>query len=727
MDSKLHNLDTPQHFSEFGEVLKAYVTDSLNESKQPDAFTIIKEFRSIAGRSALKLVGNTMQSEDKIEYTNWELEARFWHIFELLLDFRTSDPSSDIEESKPYNSNSIFEKELLQKDRGLFEIWLIMAWLQENIKIHEKPNNLPVSKWSHSFISGSLKSADLDYPLRDVAANISTEDQREDHVFFKYIYELLLSGNFEEAYEECKFSDNVTLAMVICGMQEYLNPKVDIQLEDEFPSQQGIKKHALWRRTVFELSRTPQLDPYERAIYNYLSGTLPEEGLVSDSTWEADLLLNLNQILQINVENYLLSIGKIDQNELIAKLPTNPTSLQSVLNGIAAKHTTESEHPIRILIGSTILDTLGSVLHSFVEILLNVMKGNKSMTDILNEPYLLRIVTHLTILLDIITPGKVDNSDKVKLITSYINVLKLHQLYDYIPVYIKFLNEEDALDAYSFILSSITDSETRNSQLALMNQLQLHTANILRRTTQRVFVEMEPVYTPEEAIAISSEVSGVDKRTVHAVEWLLEGKLSSDAIKCIVAMGRRFLLNGKIKSLQYFFENNNIESLINAYKLEKLTHDDNIADDDCIKEVLEYQTVVEGYKMYEEWQKAITQLNSESNIPSLIEKFQAYTENTLQLVKTFLVELTSNPSSSDYNVLYEIRALYTPYFIIELHKGLVEAAKLLKIPTFIKDALNFISLVANETDSFYVLFQSSGKLKEYLQLVAHTATMLERD
>ena len=727
MEIGSQSLNKLQHYSAFAEVLKTYITNSYDEVKQPDAFAIIKEFRSIAGKSAFNLVNTECQEESKNTYTNWELEAQFWHIFDLLMDFRTSDIPLESEKAKTYNSNSVFEKELLQNNRELYEIWLIIIWLQENIKTSNKPENVPVQKWSHTYINGNLKSADLDYPLRHNDITIDEEDKSTDHIFFKYIYELLLSGNFEKVYEECKLSDNITLAMIISGMQEYLNPKIDTEFSNDVTSQQGIKKHALWRRVVYELAKTPELDPYERAIYFYLSGTLPDEGLVKDSSWESDLLINLNQILQINIENYLVQRGRIDQGELISSLSSTAPLLSTTLNDVSARYPTESSHPIRILIGSVILNTMDTLLHSSVKMLLDVMKGNETSNEILDEPYLLRIVTHLTILLDIITPGKIDNSDKVKLITAYISILKLNKLYDCIPIYIKFLNENDALDAYSFILSTISESIDRKEQLELMEYLRLPTANILRRTTQRVFSELESMYIPEKNIVISSEISGVDKHTIHAVEWLIDGKLNKDAIKSIVAMGRRFLLNGRIKSLQFFFNNNNVESVVNSYKLENLADDDIIADDVQIKEILEYQNLVKSYEMYEEWQKAIKQLNSESNIPTLIEKFQEYTDNTLELIKTFLVELTSDASTSDYLVLNEIRALYIPYFLIELHKGLVEAARLLKIPTFIKKALDLTSLVANEADSLYLLFQSSGKLKEYLQLIAHTAILLEKE
>ena len=81
-------------------------------------------------------------------------------------------------------------------------------------------------------------------------------------------------------------------------------------------------------------------------------------------------------------------------------------------------------------------------------------------------------------------------------------------------------------------------------------------------------------------------------------------------------------------------------------------------------------------------EKSVSLLNPESNIPTLIEKLQGFSKDTFELIKTFLVDLTSSnfADSADYEILYEIRALYTPFLLMELHKKLVEAAKLLKIP-----------------------------------------------
>lgn len=719
-----------QRLDKFADVLKTFVLDSFGQDSNADPFDIAKEFCSIAGSNALELVDNPMDVENKIAYNDWELEARFWKLFELLVSFNSSDSGTNEISAKFYNSNAIFTKELLEQDKDLYQIWIIISWLQENLNIKERPQHLVTSKWSNSLLSGGLKSFDMDYPLRDNSIEIDTRDKNDDHIFFKYIYQLVLLGKMEEAIEECKISENITLAMILLGMQEYLNPRIDTQLAESTMTQQGVKKYALWRRTVFELSRSPQLDKYERAIYNFISGTLPDETILNDSDWETELLLHLNQILQIQMENYLLKNDKIDKSELIISLPSTASTVQDILNLVSAKHPEESSHPIRVLLGAIICNNLPSMIQSSVEMLLNIVKGIDNSNVLFDESYLLRIVTHLTILLDIVNPGQINSNDKLKLITAYVSILKLYGLYDIIPIYICFLDDNDILDAYSFILCTLEDPVVRAKQLELMNYLRLPKANILRRTVQRVFLETENDYTPTEKLAVIFDIDNIDKYSIQAIEWLYEDNMSLDAMESTIMLARRFLINGKIKSLELLIDRHSMEELINNYKLEKITQDDNtndIDDDALIKEIKQYENLINDFKRHEAWQDVIHQLNSESNIPSLVEKLQDYTQNTLVLIKNFLVELTQDKFSNDFDVLYEIRALYTPYLIIEMSKGLIEAARLLKIPKFIHEALNFTSLVADEKDSIYLLFQSSGRLKEYLQLIAHTATLVNEN
>lgn len=707
------------HSVEFANALKDFVVSGFDEQNSPDPFDIVREFRSIAARCALESVDERSES-----FRDWELEAKLWHLFELLFSFRTADQDIESTEAMHYNSSAVFEKQLLHENRELYQIWIIMVWIQSNMSPTARPSGLPTTKWSNSMMSGGLKSCDLDYPLRDDQAKIDPRDTEEDATFFKYIYELLIAGKVEEALEECRLSDNLTISMILCGMQVYVDPEIDGQSGDDFESRQGIKKHALWRRTVHSLSQNLNLNQYERAIYSFLAGDIPVAEVTETSGWDTGLLLYLNQILQIEVENYLKRHGKVSGDELILPVTSQALELQQVLNLLSTTYPTDSEHPIRVLMGGIMLDTLQSVLHSAVKLLLEMVKGETAENDMADKPYLLRIVTHMSIVLDIVSPGMVTARDKSKLITAYISIMKLHNLYEVIPVYICFLDEEDVIEAYSFILSTLEDREVRQKQLELSNFLRLPTSNVIRKTTERIFADTEADYTPEGEITVTNEVASVDKHLIFGVEWLIQGRLYIDAVSSVIALSRRFLINGKIKALEYFMNRNSLDDLLKNYKLDMLSQrTDNDGMDNKEKEIQEYQRLVKELKKFDDWRQTVSQLNSESNVPSLIERFQQYSRGTFELIRNFFVELSEQEDHPERDIYFEIRSLYTPYLIIELHKELVEAALLLGIPTFIREALKFANLVANETDKIYLLFQSSNKLEEYLKLVAQTATL----
>ncbi|CCE62509.1 hypothetical protein TPHA_0C03570 [Tetrapisispora phaffii CBS 4417] len=699
-----------------------------SETSYEDPIDLIREFRSIAAKMAIKESSND-DGNSKLS-SDFELEAKLWHLTELILDFRMSSDDDNLDgvsniKAKPYNSNIVYEKECLENNKSLHEIWIIIYWLQSNLPRVERPNDIPGTKWNNTMVSGNLHSVDLDSPLRDANVIIDAKDKVQDHVFYKYIFDLLLCGEYERVFEECKLSDNITMYMILCGMQEYVDPVVDSQLRNGFEKQQGVKKRILWRRAVYNLSLNDSLDSYERAIYSYLAGDFPnDEEVRSNLSWAKELLIYLNQIMNIEIENYLMKEEKVTKDELILALPSKSMDLQSILNLLSNKYSTEAAHPLRVLIGAVILDTLPSVLHSSVSMLMDVVNGNDDDNDLFHEAYLLRIVTHMSIFIELLNPEVVSKEDNYNLITAYITVLRLHSLLEYIPVYVKFIDSDKGIDAYSFILSTLKDPDTRLKQIEISNSLYLPIVNILKRTTERVFSETEQSYIPNTEVLITKGVSDIDEHLILAVEWLILGKQYEDSIASVLALARRFLINGKVGALSLLFSRNELSSLIKNYQLTKLENSSYDSNSDfSIKELKEYHYLTDIFKQYEEWHKSIKLLNTQSNIPSLIEKFTEYSKNTTDLIKFFLVELTANTDGVDYDILFEIRALYTPYLIIELHKGLLEAASMLKIPKFLDQALRFTDLVANEESKIYLLFQSSGRLKEYLKLVAYTATL----
>lgn len=721
------SVDTKLYLSKYAIALKEYRISELENSDKCNIFDTINEFRAISGEAALhELETKNWDTNDDI-YINWSLEAQFWHLLDLILSFRAAaETNGDQIEVHEFNSAAVYEKKLLLENKQLYELWLVIACLQSNLVIDYHRDDLSVIKWQKTMLEGGLKSSDLDYPLRDRSVQIDAKDLESDEMIHKYIYQLILSGKIDEAVQEAKNSENFTLAMILCGLQEYVNPVIDFQLSKEVESQQGLKKHALWRRTVYSMSKNQELQKYERAIYSFLAGDIPSEEVLNEGSWDMELLCYLNQLFQTEVESYLIQQNKIEHEDMLIPIPIRALPIPDVLNRIATRRASESEHPIRVLISSVILNTVPSVIHSSVDMLMAIVEGVEPSNEVLDEPYLLKIVSHLAILFQLIQPGKVDTNDITRLISAYISVLKLKGLQTCIPIYMGFLTTEDAQKAYMLVLSTLQDQSEKRLILDTMQSLKLPVSTILNKTTELAFADTESSHIPNKEISIDFDITAIDCHLIYTVEWLIEAKMVKSSVEAILVLSRRFLINGKISCLELLLKRNDINNLLKSYETESLSWEGTAFEcGNNVKELVQYQRLIQGFKEYKEWQNSISLLNEESNIPSLVEKFHSFTKDTKELISTFLVELTEIESHESYDVIYEIRALYTPYFIIELHKSLVEAAKLLNIPKFIKEALSYTTMVANETDKVYLLFQSSGKLAEYLQLIARTATAVK--
>ena len=187
-------------------------------------------------------------------------------------------------------------------------------------------------------------------------------------------------------------------------------------------------------------------------------------------------------------------------------------------------------------------------------------------------------------------------------------------------------------------------------------------------------------------------------------------------------MARRFLINGKVKALGLFFDRHDITDLLKEYQLDKLSlKEDNI--DLQTDELEQFILLVNIFKKQDEWVKSSRLFNSESNLPLLVKQFKEFSSIVLDLVTTFLVDLVDNSAVNAPDVLYEIRALYIPFLIMELHNNFIIASESLKVATFVQEAIDLSILVANETDKIYLLFQSSRKLTSYLQMVAKASAV----
>lgn len=660
----------------FANVLKDFKISSLTEPGSRDVFDLVKDFRSIAGEGAMELA-NSSQDDTKEQFENWELEAKLWHLIELLVNYRTADLDLSKGDDNSQINDRGHTRTLLENNRSLYELWLIMVWIQSNVRVSERPDGMGSSKWSNSVISGSLQSCDLDYPLRNPDCKIDNRDKESDHTFFKYAYNLILAGKFDEVRKECEYTDNLGLALILCGLDSNTDLMEGEAADVKSQNEETIKGKALWRRAVHSLSLNTELDKYERAIYSFLAGDVIEDNEHEMLNWDTELLVYLNQSWQTALEKNLMQNNLIDTKDLILPMASEQLSLQTILDIVSQKHVSEGEHPIRVLMAAIMLDKVSSVVKSSVSMLLEAVKGAESSNDMFEEPYLLRVVTHLVIFMDSVCPGSVDQHDKSRLVTAYVTILSLYQLYDIIPVYISFLGEAEALEAYSFFLSNISDPAARQRQLELCNILEMPTANILRRTTQRVFDDTENFYSPTSGISVDVAIDDIDKRLITTSEWLVVGKLYSDAIDSLIVLSRRFLLNGKTNALRYLYESQDLDELIKNFEMQ--TFKDNNKNSFAIAEIQQYKKLVDLFSQFEKWDQLTTTPLNEASLPHLLNKFKNLSNDVYKFTKFFLTKLSESELIADRDIIYEIRALYTPHLIIQLHKALVSASQTLKI------------------------------------------------
>jgi nuclear pore complex protein Nup107 len=695
-----------QILREFAEVLKLY---KLESGKQDyDDFDIVRQFIFITANKARNVIE---EGREQDEFEDWDLEVKLWDLVESLLKYRYSDKPSQIK-THGFNSDVVYQEKYFRSNPALYELWIIISWIQNNAMEVERPK-LTGSKWFNTQLANALNSYDSDAPIRS-KKSLDPKDSAQEMKFYKYIFQLILSGNYKEVSIECEATNNWTMKMILAGVNSYLDPMIDKEMtEDIGESTHGIKKKALWRRTVYLLSKNEDLSPYERAIYGFLAGDLSPLGL--SSSWDSDLVIYFNHILTSEVEKSLIYEGKIPKEDLIITFPRNEITVQDVLNIVANKRKSESEHPLRVLIASIITNNVPAIVRSSLSFVGSIMLGEDDSNEILNESYALRVVTHLAIFISIIDPYAIAIEERTKLITTYILVLRLHEQYDLIPLYVSFLPEVEARDAYSLFLIDLFDTQERIKQLELSRLYKLPLENILKRTVERVFSMTEDHYQIGGGVTLQT-INDVDMKLMRGVEWFVESRMFSDAIHSAVALYRRFLLNGRTKAAQEFSSRNSIQQLLKQYDVENMGV---LVEREVSQferdELLQYGALARSLNAIDDWQNRSKPVSSYAFIDNI--------NRVSTLLKEVISSLFLDLSQTEYEpaLIQELRSLYIPFLIIQLHNIYLDSRS--QSSSFLKDALELTNIVASESTKFYILFQNCDRLKEYLGMVANCAAI----
>lgn len=746
---------------------------------QKSPFEIATRFKTIAATHALhyqEALSEGVSEEKSLLFERWDLETKLWHLIELLYSFRLSQPESLLAEYA-FSSTGVKTENFLRRNPTVRELSIIIYWLQINSPTVETDDDINGGKWHHtrlalanqdlnSLVSDNasnstlVDSLDADAPLR-TGRRVKDEDELVDSANFHTIYRLVLTDRMQEAIDFANSTGNFTLALIIVGaIQDHVDPVLDKNatgdlMEEEPKRASGIKHKLLWLRTVSKLAQQPNLNKYEQLIYTHLSGSDISANLKeANGSWEEHLLLYLHQLYISSLGNFL----QADAPEQSLHFPNSLSSVGEVLNVLLKANNEVSEqstHPIRVILGSVMIDELATFLQTSV-------KSNREV--LVKQPYLLRLVTHLSIFLMLVdSQNKLQPKTITKMVTLYVSHLNEKGFQDLIPVYLSFIpDEKDARESYSLFLSTIVDAEHRTKQLETVKKFSRvptvsedssstddfdnnedKLVNVLRRTVERVMTETEPYYKQKDSVSVTESTGVVDEmdlKLCRSVDWFYDSKIYEDAISSSLVIIRRFLLTGKLGSLKKFHEGKNFKVLIKDYDIEYQTkalgspNPISLVTEDNKEELLQYASLVECLTSIDEWKEFLAE-TTRNNLANLsqnmifwkskdIEKsIEKTTKIITSLIDTwFKGPIKSASSAEDRAIFREFRSIYVPYVIIELLQIYQDSRY--HDWKYMRQAFKLVNQVADEeTTDFLQCFEACGRLNEFVKRAGELAVV----
>ncbi|KAK9235733.1 nuclear pore protein 84/107 [Lipomyces kononenkoae] len=579
--------------------------------------------------------------------------------------------------------------------------------------------------------TGIVKTLDPDAPLRE-NASIHSEDAEFERALFRHVFGLLQSGNYEAAQQVCEVTGNYTITAAMNGMVEYRDPVIDgVVLNPEETIARGTKRKALWRRMCLRLTRAPQADKYERAIYGLLCGDLDSVLSVSES-WEAQLLAYVQQLAATEIETYLGANGRLDlaNKELLAFPQSQARTISDILNTLSESRSpivrAQSEHPLRHIQGGIITNVVTKIMQDARHKMERVRDEIEDSNILTDDAYLLRFLAHLALFLKSIGMDAGAEDDAVAVLKFYVEDLAICDKAHLAPLYVSQLPEEAAIEAYSFLLADISDPKKRAEQFALADKFGLDILNTLRRTIQRVFDDHENEYPAIESHKELdfTNVSPADRQLSNSLLWFVDAKMWDDVVDSANALYLRFLLSGKVKSAE------NLYAQLASSQLYDVLNDFEEQVDYSMTEIeqahfpgtksraefRQYEALIAGIGLVSMWDGVYSQKVLDGD-----RAWRLKGKEVIDRVKPALVDLicawmTGDIEEDKVDVIHRLRVLYIPYLLLELHRVLQQGQAV--HTRYPKDALELVNLVASDALDIYQLLLEGGRLEEYLVAIA---------
>lgn len=669
-------------------------------------------------------------------------------LFLFFFRFRKTGNTDEPISIHQFSSNALIEEQYLRQNPLSHEHCLILSWLQDSLDRPQEPEELRGDKWLYTRSSiltaqqsgnsiPGVSELDIDAPIRQ-GKPISPEDKKYEDALYKYIFELVRARRFEEARKICVQTKNYTLALAFGGLEEYYDSQIDGHvLGNSDKESVGIQNKMLWRRMCFNLAQDKNLSEYERGIYGVLSSDIDSVVALSD-TWEQQLLAYLSNLITAESEDVMRQAGRVDPEVDAIRIPAAPfKSVKDILQYLeqsAGRGVQEqSHHVVRLLLSAIIKNDIPAFVDTLATSIDNLANGRASVLTPESTIKVLRVAAHLVIVLKElgIDVGRPESYSSI--IVAYIEILKLDNKAGLIPLYISYLEPEEAIEQYSLLLATITDANERKIQLQLAKKYNLDVVNTVRKAVDRVFEEHPEEYVPRgDAIVFTSEVSQNDMNLIDAVGWYKEAAMWPDAMHSSVTLYRLFLDVGKLQSAMQF--GNAISWSVLATKYSSYAIGAEANDDQTVlvtpweqTEFAEYGRLVECVQQVQAWDRhyenrardprAITASWKSEGIRLVSEvsdSIHALSASWLQGA------VPPNGEATTVALVQRLRVWYVPQLLSQLLRVLTEAQ--LANERFLYQAVRLATIVADERLKLYNLFVQSGMLKGFLSSIADACT-----
>lgn len=535
----------------------------------------------------------------------------------------------------------------------------------------------------------------MEKPQRPAQSIFESKD-----MFFKYLFDLVISGQHDVAIKEALSAKNFNLAMILNGFKS-----IEIS--------QDQVADGLWKNSIKIMSENVRLCPYERILYTYISSsslTLLDDSLkdiVESFDWSVKLLFHVKAIIDEFVEIKSKDLGSYDIR----------SKFDNSLNDVFTPTITGS--PLIKVINSILSNKLNSLLTEYQKELKDSLKGKKTSIFYGNE-FLLRVMAQLCIISSTIDKDVLSKDVKDAFISNYINSVLLQakenkepEIINSLYAYVYYLEPENQVVTYTELLKYIDSTEDKRKQKQFAEALGFPFKLYLIKLSEDLFQDMKTKDLETIEIAksqyMNDHITDEQKEIINCIDFLVVADYYEKAIDLLLSSIKLFLIKKSVGAFITLMDKVDLDKIITICKLNDKTQEIDMLQDFAKLKVC--------LVLIKEWNSDIKNLE---DIPDITEFTSREQLLTVKLTECAMNCFNFIRNKNDNKVMYLIKCIYVPHLFIQIHKVLEFSSELLGKPSLAKDALDLAKIVTDKSKQYHYLFNSSHTLELYVEMVTKT-------